>query len=539
LNKYNINLKKKQMRDILNLLDNLLTEENLGAPQIPASSLSKVTNPRTGKLLTRPELFLLKVKTGSPFTLTTGGEVVIDAKEASNVAAWITKGPKGPAGSIALRTVDGETVKNTELLKTVEFGSKESETIKLKGSDIFDTTDQEVQDFGNSIEVLLTAGGFPAGEMYNKIATSPQVQKLGKLGDAVIYMSRQASEGKIPEFPGNLSEAEIKAIELYASEYIGVLGLLSGITKFKKGNRKDFDEFVGSNLDDMIMYFPKDTANPLADSFSVVNDETGHAIKISSKAAGKGAPPAMGSLKIPEDVQKKYPAAYDFFITSTIAKQSAFVQPFAMMNWLATNAPKTVPAEYRSLLPFTDRLIATLEDSLKNSTPLPVELMNVFNKRLTAKVQTSGNTDGGKAWWAVTKDVMNAINNENAVEDFQPMVIQSLGYNFIQLYTNVKGNKLVTEAFWPAKISGQVKLKTKASASNPTKGKISVEISPDGKDEEPEIGTGDVPAKKIKAKTSSADLDTVTQTSSGLKASAGGVEKKLGTPKTLGRKRQK
>ena len=133
------------MRDILNLLENILTEENLGAPQIPASSLSKVTNPKTGKFFTRPELFLFKVKTGSPFTLNDGtGEVVIDPKEARNVATWITKGPKGPAGSILLRTMDGGTVKNTELLKTVEFGSKESETIKLKGSDIFDVTDQEV-----------------------------------------------------------------------------------------------------------------------------------------------------------------------------------------------------------------------------------------------------------------------------------------------------------------------------------------------------------------------------------------------------------
>ena len=397
-----------------------------------------------------------------------------------------------------------------------------------------------MQDFGNSIESLLAAGGFPAGEMYNKIATSPQVRKLGKLGDAVIYMSRQASEGKIPEFPKNLSEAEIKAIELYASEYIGVLGLLSGITKFKKGNRKDFDEFVGTNLNDMIMYFPKDTANPLADSFSVVNDETGHAIKISSKAAGKGAPPAMGSLKIPEDVQKKYPDAYEFFITSTTPGQSAFVQPFAMMNWLSANAPKTIPLEYRSLLPFTDELIGTIENSSKTAKPLPAKLMNVFNKRLSAKVQASDNTDGGKAWYAVIKDVMNAVNNENAVKDFQPMVIQSLGYNFIQLYTNVKGNNLVTEAFWPAKISGQVKLKTKGSASNPTKGKISVEISPDGRDEEPEIGSSSVSTKKTKAKTSVDDLDDYTQKSSRLKASTGGVApEKLGSPKTLGRKRQR
>jgi hypothetical protein len=53
-----------------------------------------------------------------------------------------------------------------------------------------------------------------------------------------------------------------------------------------------------------------------------------------------------------------------------------------------------------------------------------------------------------------------------------------LGYNFIQLYSNVKGDKLVTEAFWPAKLNGNVKLKTKGSAAVPKKGKLSVEISP-------------------------------------------------------------
>jgi hypothetical protein len=526
------------MRDILNLLDTVLTEASLGAPEIPSNKASAFKDPTTGKAMSRPALFLYKVKNSSPFTLVTGGEVTIDPREASRVAAWITSGPKGPKGSITLNTVDGDMVKNTELLKTVEFGSKESETIKLKGSDIFATTDQAVEDFGNSIESLLAAGGFPASEMYNKIAGSPQIQKLGKLGDAVIYMARQASQGQIPEFPKDLSVSEIKAIELYASEYIGVLGLLSGATKFKKGNREDFDQFVGTNLGDMIMYFPKDSANPLADSFSVVNDETGHAIKISSKAAGKGAPPAMGSLKIPVDVQKKYPEAYDFFTAATQSGLNAFNQPFSMMNWLSQNVPSAVPTNYSALLPFDSATISQLQQSLKNSTPVPSKLMKIFNQRLSAKVQASNNTDGGKAWYAVTKDVMDAINKKNAIKGFQSAVIESLGYNFIQLYTNVKGNKLITDAFWPAKINGQVKLKTKGSAADPTKGKISVEISPDGRDEEPDVGGGEVTTKK-KAKTSTADLDTVTQNSSGLKARAGGVEKKLGTEKTLGRKRQR
>jgi hypothetical protein len=520
------------MRDLINLI----TEANLGAPEIPATKASAVKNPVTGKVYSRPELFLQKVKGGSPFTLVKGGEVTIDPKEARNVAAWIKTGPMGPKGTISMRTTDGGTVKNTDLLKTVEFGSKESETIKLKGGDVFDTTDQEVADFGNSVDQLLKSGGFPASEMYAKISSSPQMQKLGKIGDAVIYMSRQAAEGQVPEFPPDLTPAEIKAIELYASEYIGVLGLLSGATKFKRGSRAEFDKFVGASLNDMIMYFPKAGDNPLADSFSVVNDETGHAVKISSKAAGKGAPPALSSIKIPANVQKKYPKAYSFYKEATNPGYSAFTQPFGMMNWMQKNVPDQVPAAYKKLLPFDDSLISAAQESSKSGRPMPKGIMSVFNKRLSPKVQDSENTDGGKIWYAVTKDIIDLINNQEAVEGFRPAIIQSLGYNFIQLYTNVKGNKLVTEAFWPATVSGEVRLKTKGSASDPVKGKISVEVSPGKGDDDmgPEIGTSAVQQTKTKTK----DLDAVTQTRSSIKA-APDEPKKYGTPKTLGRKRQK
>jgi hypothetical protein len=460
------------MRDILNQLDNFLTEANLGSPEIPATKFSAVKDPATGKLLSRPGLFLYKVLNSSPFTLVSGGEVTIDPTEAKKVRQWAKTGPKGV---ITLNTVDGGTVKNTDLLKTVEFGSKESETIKLKGSDIFNTTDQEVKDFGNSIEAVLAAGGFPASEMYGKISNSPQMKKLGKIGDAVILMAREAAEGRVPTFPKGLSPAEIKAIELYASEYIGVLGLLSGATKFTRGTREEFDKFVGTNLNDMIMYFPKASNNPLADSFSVVNDETGHAIKISSKAAGKGAPPALSSIKIPANVKKKYPEAYNFYQVATDPGLSAFTQPFAMMNWLISNA--RIQNSYGNLAPFSDDLVNSLLISAKKGTPLPAKIMKVFNARLSPKIQASPAPDGAKAWYAVIKDVINTVNS-GAVKGFQPAVIQSLGYNFIQLYTNVKGDKLVSEAFWPATVSGEVKLKTKGSSADPTKGKISIEISP-------------------------------------------------------------
>jgi hypothetical protein len=125
-------------------------------------------------------------------------------------------------------------------------------------------------------------------------------------------------------------------------------------------------------------------------------------------------------------------------------------------------------------------------------------------------------------------------------------LIESLGYNFVQLYTKVKGNKLVTEAFWPAKISGQVKLKTKGSAGE-QKGKMSVEISPGGADLESPDGqsreeagtldaqasTGERPATRI----STTDLDNISQKRSNIKAS--GKNEPWGSEKTLGRKRQR
>jgi hypothetical protein len=543
ISNYNIKFKEKQMRDILNLLDNL-TEEKLAASQIPITKASGVVNTKNGKPYNRQELFLIKVKTGSPFTLVSGGEVVIDPKEARAVAAWLATGPKG---TITMRTVDGDTVKNTELQKTVEFGSKEAENIPIKPSDVFATDEkQAIDDFGNNIEDILKSGGFPASNMYNKIAGNPNLAKLGKLGDAVIYMARQANEGKTPIFPGDLNKDQIKAIELYASEYIGALALVTGAAPFMRGSREQFEEFVGGNLADMIMFFPKASNNPLADSFSVVNNATGHAVKISSKAAGKGAPPSLGSMKFPEEIRNKYPEATEFLDAAQDPGLSSFTQPFALMNYLYEIDPAKIPKAYQSMMPFSPELVAQIENSNKTGKALPRKIMGQFEKQLSAKVRDGTATDGGKAWWATIQDMMRLVNNDKIIPDFRAALIESLGYNFVQLYTKVKGDKLVTEAFWPAKISGQVKLKTKGSAGE-QKGKMSVEISPGGTDldspsgqSREEAGTLDAQVStggRPKSRISTTDLDNVNQKRSNVKA--GGKNEPLGSEKTLGRKRQR
>jgi len=524
ISNYNIKLKKKQMRDILNLLENLLSEENMGFRQFSGKN-SNVTNPKTGKPYTRAELFLIKVKTGSPFTLVKGGEVVVDPKEARAVAAWLAS---GPVDTITMRTTDGGTVKNTEIQKTVELGSKEAENIPIKPSDVFATDEkQQIDDFGNNIEDILKSGGFPASDMYNKIAGNPNLAKLGKLGDAVIYMARQANEGKTPIFPSDLNKDQIKAIELYASEYIGALSLVTGAAPFIRGSREQFEEFVGGNLADMIMFFPKASNNPLADSFSVVNNATGHAVKISSKAAGKGAPPSLGSMKFPDEIRKKYPEATKFLDAAQDPGLTSFTQPFALMNYLYEIAPDKIPKPYRSMMPFSPELVAQINNSLKTGKALPRKIMGQFEKQLSATLRDGAATDGGKAWWATIQDIMRLVNNDKIIPDFRAALIESLGYNFVQLYTKVKGDKLVTEAFWPAKISGQVKLKTKGSAGE-QKGKMSVEISPGGEDlESPsgqsreEAGTLDAQVStgpRPKANIDTTDLDTIPKKRSSVKA---------------------
>jgi hypothetical protein len=292
----------------------------------------------------------------------------------------------------------------------------------------------------------------------------------------------------------------------------------------------------------MIIYFPKNVSNPLADSFSVTNDQTGHSIKISSKAAGKGAPPSLTSLKLPNDLRDKYPEAAEFLDTAQDTGISTFAQPFKMLNAMYEINPNNVPVQYSPLLPFSDELIAQLETTVKSNKPVPKNIMSVFNKRLTDKVEKSDNSDGGKAWYAVTTDIINAVNKGSAVPNLREALIESLGYNFVQLYTNVKGGKLVTEAFWPAKLKGEVKLKTKGSASDPKKGKLSVEISPGKEKANIEVGSSkkaSVGKNNFDSDKETADLDAVTQTprlkGPGARTAKSGAQPNM-SPEVLGRR---
>ena len=522
------------MRDLIDRLslieESTLTEASLAALAMPKGKLSTTANPATRKPFTRQELFLHKIATRSPFTLVKGGEVTIDPRELGKAKKWMAT---GPTGTEKFNTISGDIVSNTSLQKTVEFGSKESEHIQLKGSDIFSpgSKDVAVSDIGNKIQDILKAGGFPASQMYEQIVNSAKIAELGEIGEAIKDMASHIAMGSPPTIPAGLSKSAVKAIELYASEYLGVLGLLTGTTTFKQGNREQFDEFIGTSLNDMIMYFPKDTANPLADSFSVVNNASGHAIKISSKAAGKGAAPSMGSLKVPADVQKKYPEFYEFYRIANDESYTMFEQPFIIMNWLSKKYPKSIPSAYSKMLPFNSATIDACQTSFKTKQPMPKGLFNLFAARLGEQVLNNDATDGGKAWYAVCSGMVKIVNDGHTIKNLRAGIIESLGYNFIQLYTNVKGELLVTEAFWPAKIHGDAKVRSKGYAGNPNYGRLSFELdsnaSSDDMGEEP---ASSAPAAKPKAATASLSADRVKR--------PGKPAITFPEPKTLGRQKR-
>jgi len=447
-----------------------LTEAKLGANEIPANKLSGVKNPKTGKPFTRQELFLYKVINKLPFTTVSGDEVTIDPKEAKNVTAWLKS---GPSGVINMQTIDGTPVKNTELQKTVEFGSKESEGIPIKPSDVFPSTDVDPEKLESGVQTILDFGGFPASDIYNKIASS-HLKDLGQVGDAVIAMAKQITQGQVPTVPPNLSAQEQKAIELYASEFLGVMSVLNGVADFPK--RESFLEWVGQDLGSLLLYFPKASNNPIADSYGLLNRATGNALAMSSKAAGKGAPPALTSLKVPDFLKKKYPEAYSFIKKAQEPGLSGVTQPFALMNWFYQYQPELVPEAWRPYLPWQPDEVQDIVTSFKhNGGKLPPKLMKATASRLSPQVANGNATDGGKVFYAVINDVMKLVN-AGAVPNFREAILTSLGFNFVQIYSNIKNGKLVTKAFWPAQIDGQVKLRTKSSAQE-DKGKIGYQVS--------------------------------------------------------------
>lgn len=506
------------MRDILNLLDTL--EEATLSP---------------GEIIKYPErfdAFIAHIQDGKPFYTSSGEEVILDPSEAARFLDLRAKNLF--TGRLAGVDLNGKKHALSSFEKTAEFGGA-----SVKPGD--DTSSSKEGALVKPTQIGITDRPILAGELGAEIASN-QVLNSTLYGQAVAKMAESIANGQPAVVPAEFAKQESvkKAIVDYAGEYLGVLALVNNQSNFP--NKKEFIKWLGGDLGGLTLNFPSKSNTQIADSFaSIVNPTTQHQINISSKGTGGGAPPSLSGLVIPPGVRakKEYQTAVDFIEicqNKKLPKPTTISQVFVAMNLLAERVPEAVPAQFKKFLPWDVATItATVKDSLKNSTAMPKY------QKLFANLESKGN-DGGKLTYVVKDAVMEAVNG-GAVPEFQAAVLETLDYNFIQQYTKMgKGGQLQFDTQWPAKLNGIVSLESKSGGTDPTKGGFSFKLKPSGS---PATGMppydSDAPSdEQPYSKTTAQDLDAVVQQRSGIKASAGGVEKdKKFSKKALGRDYQR
>lgn len=436
--------------------------------------------------------FLEKVKAGSPFTTKDGEPFIVDPKQYKDLQAFFADPTN--SGALILKSKDGQLIRASDLRKTTEFGGtqpsfdqtepKGKEALPAKPSQVFQTTDVGPLDVdaAKAAKQVLDAGAFYASNLYDKIVKSATLKGAGDFGKVVIDLAKQINQGTLPVLEG-VDPNYVAAIRDYAGEYLGVLATIKGLAEFPR--QEQFYEFLGADsLNDLIIYFPRATNNPLADSIAVQNKVTNQVINISSKGGKKGAPPSLDNLKVPDEFRKKRSFKDVIGLFDVAQQASAKEQPFRIMNYLHSIGVK-LPAEYKKVLPFTDEQIDMLVQFMdpkfapSDATDRLLTKLPKTWKSILAKMPETNATLGGRIHYVVNKDLITLINSGDVIPNFRKLVLEILGYNFVQLFTDIKGKKkqFQVRVLWPAKLDGNVEVYSKSYAAEPGKGKLSFSIT--------------------------------------------------------------
>lgn len=456
------------MRELINIIDKLdfLAED------------SKLNPAAITKYQWRFNKFIDMIRSGDSFYTVDREEVVADPDEAERFQAL--KDEDNFKGSLKLKLNTGEEIALGRLLKTAALGGQAAtgdsesssevgkETALLKPSQI-GITDREI----------------PASELGSEIINS-EVLNSTEYGKIVVNMAKEIMAGKNPVIPENVPAKVKSSIHDYAGEYLGVLALVKGTSRFPK--RQSFETWLGGAVADLTILFPSKANTNIADSFATIkNKKTKHSINISSKGKGGGAPPSISGLKIPEHLKGStdYEASLEFIelcqADALLPKPKTVSQVFYCMNVLARYVPESVPEEFKKFLPWQNQTIQEVNASLKAfKTAKPIDLSKYQSlwKNINFKKPAS---DGGKLTYAVKRAVMVAVNENKALPYFQNVILEILDMNFIQQYADVstkKGPKVMTfDTQWPAKLEGKITLESKTGAGDPTKGGFSFKLS--------------------------------------------------------------
>jgi hypothetical protein len=447
------------MRDILNKLELLLVEATLTPAQI-------------SKYPERFEAFIAHIQDGRTFYTAAGDEVVLVKSEANRFLQL--KADDQFSGNLKGMDVNGVEWPLSKFLKTAEFG----------GASAAPGDEQSASGHKEGVlvkptQIGITDHDIPANKLMGEINTN-SVLRSTEYGKVVINLARAIASGEPAIVPKEYLKQESikKAIVDYAGEYLGVLAIVHGQTKFSK--RDEFISWLGGDIGSLVLNFPSKSNNSIADSFASIKDPTSERqLNISSKGTGGGAAPSVSELSIPDSLRKKktYKTALDFIDLTqnkSLPTPRSISMVYQAMNLLNERLPEVIPKEFKEFLPWPLSIVDEVKNSLKRGDKLPQ-----YNK-LIADTASKGN-DGGKLTYVTKTAVLNIING-GSMPEFQSVILEILDYNFIQQYTTInnKTGELSFETQWPAKLDGKVTLETKSGGTDPTKGGFSFKLKPKG-----------------------------------------------------------
>jgi hypothetical protein len=446
------------------------------ATNLAASELYKRGNTK------RVELFLKKVAMQSPFKKLDGTPFIIDPNMYKELEK-IFKSGKG--GTVNVRDIEGNTISTSQLLKTPEFASyatepdapeeeepqgnlnlrspeEKAEKEKLKLSKLrkssFKVQPSDIFEYNVA---------YSKNALYNTVLNSPLL-KVDAAGPSAIKMAQDIIVGrKNPVFPEGTPPFMEAALHDNAGEWLGILAVLQNIAIFP--NQSEFFKHLDlPSLDSVNISFPKDKNHKLSDSLgSFTNGNTGNEILISSKGRGGGASPAITGLKIPDDIANKklYKKEKEFFDICKNDEYNAFTQVFYISNWIKKNYPSALPAD----IPFfTQEDIEILEMyRVKRKTKVR-DFYNPTTKRFKVpyaefpdnlkpllkniKYKDERNLIALIIAYETMGKVTTAVNEGNALYNFESMAREILQRNFIQINAkkqSAKSNELQFSVLWP------------------------------------------------------------------------------------------
>jgi hypothetical protein len=497
------------MRDLLDKLD-ALTEDRTLAPNIINKNAERF-NSIIGYLRGPDARFYFAKQPpgiGQPF--------VVAAPDLAD--EWETLKSQGQFSgtNVKVRDNQGRAWPVSAFLKTAEFGGQAAKPGE----------EGEIQKEAALLkptQIGITDKPIAAGNLGKEIINNPTLQSTD-YGRAVIQMAQQIMAGKNPVLPKELIGTKIgTSIQDYAGEYLGVLAMVTGVSDFPY--KEEFLEWLGGDLKSLTLEFPSKANTNIADSYaSITNKNTNHKINISSKGEGGGAPPSVGGLKIPDEIRDdpKFQTAVDFIdLADTSRKGGRFQLPepktvsqvFQAMNLLHERVPDSVPAKFQKFLPWDISIVDKAIESMEAFKDGKEKSMPRYKSAWSDIRFKKPSSDGGKLVHAVKLAVMEAVNEGQAIPNFQDVILRILGMNFIQQYALLDGKSgvMTFRTQWPAQLRGKVSLESKSGATDPRKGGFSFKLAntdPVTRLEQPDEGGKMQDTGKAQSKT---DLDDLTQ----------------------------